>query len=177
MRGGRKGLASPLRWHGTLLVCLWTVAFSWLLPIISQGLCYCYNRFWLTIPDQLLFAAIFANPGGFKLIIADQLAHVLANLSDSSWSLQINLLGCSELSPQPFLPFRSFIPFFSRYEGSGEYFSTDLVQHEGASWQLLARVVPTHGFLWIPPCLSLKCSGPLLTFKAPVSGLIHWWWV
>ena len=31
------------------------------------------------MPDQL-FAAVFANPGGFKLIVADQLAPVLANL-------------------------------------------------------------------------------------------------
>ena len=33
------------------------------------------------------------------------------------------------------------------------------------------------GLPWIPPCLGLKCSGPLPTFKAPVPKLIYWRWV
>ena len=53
--------------------------------------------------------------------------------------------GCSKLSPQPSLSFRSFKSFFAKYEGPGEYFSTDLVQCDGASWELLAGVVPAHG--------------------------------
>ena len=44
----------------------------------GQGLCNLF-RFQSIIPDQL-FPAIFANPGGFRLIVADQLALVLANL-------------------------------------------------------------------------------------------------
>ena len=43
------------------------------------------------------------------------------------------------MSPYPSLPVRGFKPF-GKYGGSG-----DLVQCDGASWQLLAGVVPAHG--------------------------------
>ena len=58
-------------------------------------------------------------------------------------SSQINLQRCIDLSPHPSFPFR-FSNLLGKYGGSGEYFSTDLVQCDGASWQLLAGVVPAH---------------------------------
>ena len=44
------------------------------------------------------------------------------------------------MSLHPSLPSPSNL--FGKYGGSGEYFSTDLVQCDSASWQLFAMVVP-----------------------------------
>ena len=38
MRGGRKGLAPPLRWRGSLLACLRIAWLCWSLKITSRGL-------------------------------------------------------------------------------------------------------------------------------------------
>ena len=49
------------------------------------------------------------------------------------------------MSPHPSLPpLQIFQTFLVSMGGSGEYFSTDLVQCDGASGQLLAGVVPAH---------------------------------
>ena len=93
----------------------------------------------------------------FMLIYADQFA-------------------CSELSPYPSLPVKCSNPF-GKYGGSGEYFP--LIQFSvtvpfGSCWQ---GWFPLTGLPWIPPCLGLKCSGILPTFKAPVPKLTYWRWV
>ena len=61
------------------------------------------------------------------LIFADQFAEV------------------QRLESLPFPPRQMFQTFLVCMGGSGEYFSTDLVQCYGASLQLLAGVVPAHG--------------------------------
>ena len=48
-----------------------------------------------------------------------------------------------ESPPLPPSP-SDFSNLLGKYGGSGEYFSTDLVQCDSASWQLLAGVVPIH---------------------------------
>jgi len=85
--------------------------------------------------------AVFVNPGGFKLIVVDQLASVLANLC------KFKLIVADQFSrvQQIKSPFPSEASnLFSVSKGSGEYFSTDMVQCDSASWQLPAGVVPAH---------------------------------
>ena len=140
MQGGCKGLVPPLHCRGTLLVCLWIVAFSWSLWIISQGyavfidssrsypiiICCCFcNSWWIQADPSGLISICLANPYQFKLIIADQFARL-------------------QQIKSPALPSLQNFQSFSKYEGSGEYFSIDLVQFDGASWQLLAWMAPTH---------------------------------
>ena len=116
----------------------WVVARAWHLPFAgvalclcvceswhladrcgsaSQGLCTLYRFSWI-IPDQL-FAAVFANPGGFKLIVADQLAPVLVNLCGFKLIVTDQFAGVQRIK-SPALP--------SLQKLSGEYLSTDLVQ-------------------------------------------------
>ena len=75
--------------------------------------------------DHLPF--VLANLCGFMLIFADQFAEV------------------QRFESLSFPPRQMFHTFLVCMGGSGEYFSTDLVQCDGASWQLLAGVVPAQG--------------------------------
>ena len=84
---------------------------------------------------------VFANPSGFKLIVADQLACVFCE------SLRIRAGCCSsiwwdasESSSQPSPPFPSEVSNLF-----GEYLPTALVQCDRASRQLLTVLVPIHG--------------------------------
>lgn len=69
------------------------VARAWRLPFVGLAPCLHVCKLWHLADrqgslarayaiyiDYYYFAAVFANTGGFKLIVADQLAPVLANL-------------------------------------------------------------------------------------------------
>ena len=99
-------------------------------------------------------------------ILADRSGSFSICFSESL-GIHADLQRCGDLSNHPSLPFRCF-KSYGKYGGSGEYFSTDLVQCDGASWQLRAGWFPLTGLPWKPPCLGLKCLGPLPTLKALV---------
>ena len=135
MRGGPKGLAPPLRRRGSLLACLRIVWFCWSLQITSRGFyeplqiscCSCCES--LRILDD--------RSGSFSICFSESL-RIHADLRRSicrGASIWVPLI------PSPSDVWNLFV----KYGGSGEYFSTDLVQCAGASRQLLAGVVPAHG--------------------------------
>lgn len=139
MRGGRMGLAPPLRWRGSLLAWLRIIWFCWSLRIINRGL---YEL------SQISCCSCCESVG----ILADRIG------SFSFWSsesLQIHsdprrsiCRGAATWFPSP----SDVSNLCGKYERRGEYFSSDLVQCDGTSWQLLAGVVPLTGLPWIPPC-------------------------
>ena len=51
----------------------------------------------------------------------------------------------------PLPPLQMFQTFLVDMGGQASIFSTDLVQCDGASWQLLAGLFPLTGLPWIPP--------------------------
>ena len=135
MRGGCKGFAPPLCWQGSLLVCLWIIWFCWLLRITSHGF---YEPLLMSCSSCWESLQILADrSGSFSICFSE--------------SLQIHADLCRSICKGaaiwvPTLPSSSDVSnLFGKYGGSGEYFSTDLVQCDSASWQLLAGVIPAHG--------------------------------
>ena len=136
MRGGRKGLAPPLRWRGSLLVCLRIVWFCWLLRITSRGL---YEPLQISCCSCCKALRILADcSGSFSIYFSESLqihAHLLKSICR----------GAATWVPTPLSP-SDVSNLLGKYEGgSGGYFSTDLGQCDDASWQLLAGVVPANG--------------------------------
>ena len=135
MRGDRKGFAPPLRWRGSLLACLRTVWFCWSLGITSRGLNNPLQISCCSCSESLLIQADRSGPFSFcfskSLRIHTDLRRSICR-------------GAATWVPTPPSP-SDASNFCGKYRGSGEYFSTDLVQRDGASWQLLAGVVPAHG--------------------------------
>ena len=164
MRGGPKGLAPSPRRRGSLLVCLRIVWFCWSLRITSRGF---YEPLQISCCSCCESLRILADRSGSFRICFSKSLRIHADLRRSicrGAAIWVRTL------PSP----SDVSNLVGKYGGSGEYFSTDIVQCDGASWQLLAGVVPPTGLPWISPCLGLKYSGPLPTFKVPVPKLIYW---
>ena len=134
MRGGRKGLAPPLRWRGSLLTCLRIVWFCWLLRITSRGL---YEPLQISYCSCYASLRILADRSGSYSICLSESLQIHADLPRSTGR------GAAIWVPTPPSPF-DVSHLLHKYGGSGEYFSTDLVQYNGAIWQLLAGVVQAH---------------------------------
>ena len=133
MRGGPKGLAPPLRRLGSLLVCLRIVWFCWSLQITSRGF---YEPLQISCCSYCESLRILADRSGSFSICFGESLRTHADLRRSICR------GAAIWVPT--LPSPSYV---GKYGGSGEDFSTDLVQCDGASRQLLAGVVPTHGIV------------------------------
>ena len=84
MRGGRRGLAPPLRWCGSLFKCLRIAWVCWSLQITSCGLyeplsiscCSCYESLRILADRTGSFSFCFTSLCGFMLIFTDHLAEV-----------------------------------------------------------------------------------------------------
>ena len=134
MQVGHKGLAPPLHWRGSLFACLRIVWISWFLWITSRGLykplqiscCSCWESLWIRVDCIRSFSICFSES-----------LRIHADLRRSiCW-------GAAIWVPTP--PSASDVSnLLGKYGGSDEYFSTDLVQCDSASWQLLAGVVPIY---------------------------------
>ena len=135
MRGGRKDLAPPLRWRGTLLACLRIVWFCRSLRITSRGLYEPSQISYCSCCESLLIQA--DRSGSFSFCFSESL-RIHTDLRRSICR------GAATWVTTP--PSLSDVSNLSvKYGGSGEYFSTGLAQRDGVRWQLLAGVVPAHG--------------------------------
>ena len=165
MQGDRKGLAPPLCWSGSLLACLRILWLCWSLRITSRG---------LNEPLEISCCSCCKS----LRILADHLA-----LFCFSKSLQIHAdlyrsicRGAATWVPTP--PSRSDVSNFVVNMGHPVsifpliWFSVTVPVGSCLQGWFLPMELP-----WIPPCLGLKCSGPLPTLKAPVPKLIYWQWV
>ena len=135
MRGGHKGLAPPLCWHGSLLACLLIVWFCWLLRITSHGLykplqiscCSCCESLRILADHSRSFSICFSKTLWIHADLRRSICRGAAIWVPTSPSPSdvSNLLG--------------------RYGGSGKHF----FHWSGSVWwcQLAAacRAVPAHG--------------------------------
>ena len=168
MRGSRKGLAPSLHWHGSLLACLWIIWFCWLLRITSRGLyeplqiscCSCCESLWILADHSGSFSICLSYLGRFMLIFADKIF------------VEVHRF---ESPPLPLL--QVFQTFLVSMGGKVSIFPLIWFSVTVPVGNCLQKWFPLTGLPWIPPCLGLKCSGPLPTFKAPVPKLIYCQWV
>ena len=135
MRGGRKVLAPPLRWRVSLLACLRIAWLCWSSQITSRGL---YEPLSISCCSCCESLRILADrTGSFSFCFSESL-QIHADLHRSFCR------GAATWVPT--LPSPSDVAnLVVSMGGSGEYFSTDLVQCDGASRQLLVGVVLAHG--------------------------------
>lgn len=102
--------------------------------------------FWI-LADCGIFVicfCVFANPSGFKLIVADQLACVFANFCGFKLAVAVQFVGMqANQAPSPLFPSEVSNLF-------GEYFLTALVQcdsQSAAAYRAGSHTWGCHGYL------------------------------
>ena len=132
------------------------VARVWYLPFAGMAPCLCVCESYDFAECCGSLVMVFYEPLQMSCSSCCKSMQILV---DGSWSfsicfsesLQIHADLCRSICRDatiwvPTLPSVSDVSnLFGKYGGSGEYSSTDLVQCDSASWQLLAGVVPAHG--------------------------------
>ena len=163
MRGGRKGLAPPLRWRGSLL------ANRSIVLIVADH----YPWFIRAFTDKLLLLLqilriLAVHSGSFSICFSE-------SLGKKGGSSQINLPRCGDLSPYP-----------SPSDVSNLVVSmggqVNIFHWSGSVWRYQFAAAckggscsrDCHGYL---PALTWSARDLLPTLKAPVPNLIYWRWV
>ena len=135
MRGGRKGLAPPLRWRGSLLACLRIAWLCWSLQITSHGLyeplsiscCSCCESLWILADHTGSFSFCFSKS---LRIHADR--HRSFCRGATTWDVSNIVVSMGvQVSIFPLIWFSVTVPVGSCLQ---EWF-------------------PLTGLPWIPPCL------------------------